>query len=179
MNYTTFCLLLILDSRRHTKTLESFYTVQKWEKTSKTTSKPVTAVKSTSPADRSPQHHFNLSYSRVSLAIHWSRLHHKLAQEQRKWLNSRTRLLPVQDGSFHPNINSFWRCQSSWALHRENLQTTWTCQYHYLRLWSRLHVSVLEVSVQDSGNGVAIQHSFSSRDGWTNRTSAPEPWDYA
>ena len=59
----------------------------------------------------------------VSLAIDFPRLYHKLAQEHIR-LHSRSRLLPVQDGPFHPNSNSCWRCQGCWAIHWEYLHAT-------------------------------------------------------
>jgi len=143
----------------------------KWEKPSKSTSRPVTAVKSTIPMDRSPEHHFNWSHSWGSLGINFPGFHHKLTQKPRIQVNSRSPLLPVLDGWFHPNSNSCWLCQSRWAVHWEHFQDTYTSQDHYLRSWSKIHISVLDVSVRDSGNRTPIQHSFSSRDGWTNRTS--------
>ena len=54
MTYMTFRLVLILDLRTYMKTLGSCCTDQTWEKTSNSTSRPVTAVRSTSPIDRSP-----------------------------------------------------------------------------------------------------------------------------
>ena len=100
MNYMTIRLLLILDSQRYTKTLQSVFTGQKWAKTSKSTSTPVTAVKSTCPIHRSPQHHFKWC---LLLSQFGNQFHHKLNQQSRIVLISRSCVVPVQVDSFHPN----------------------------------------------------------------------------
>jgi hypothetical protein len=96
-----FHLLLILDSQRYTKTLESFFTHQKREKTSKSTSRPITTVNSRSPMDMSPQNHFKWCLFLSLLGNQFLSTSSQITQEQRTRLNSRSPLVPVQDASFH------------------------------------------------------------------------------
>jgi hypothetical protein len=87
------------------KTLGSFGTGQRWVKTSKSTSRTVTAVKSTSPVVRLPQRYFNRCWY---LSLVGNRFPSTSTQTYpRPKVRLSSPVLRFQDGSLHPNSSSY------------------------------------------------------------------------